>query len=68
MSACPNCGNNQGYKEKDNCEKCGYLKPVLAKLEDGTLIYCSGCGCTYINTYDKLPCSHDASYWQKVKL
>jgi len=44
---CENCGA-KGQKEKKECQKCGYLKPTSKELEPGTLIYCEGCGCTYL--------------------
>lgn len=53
-ATCPNCGAT-GYKEKDPCDSCGFLKPTPKKLSEGYLIFCNDCGCHYVSEVKACP-------------
>lgn len=44
---CDNCGHKL-EKAGVECRKCGYIKPKSKELEPASLVYCEGCGCTYL--------------------
>jgi len=65
MARCDQCGapgweNRDGYE----CKKCGFKKIANTLLDPGTLVFCEGCGCTYLNKCNN---GHSSDYLTPVE-
>lgn len=48
MGYCPNCGAGS-FINKDHCQKCGFKEPSLRELGAAKLVFCTACGCNYLD-------------------